>query len=210
MRPIKVLLNCAVSSDGFLGRKGRETKLSNDEDWKQVHLLREAYDVILVGAETLRIDDPSLLVKQEWIGKKPRKHPHRAVLTISGNIPIKARVLDSNAPTTLFSSPKGVKVLQEKGVLNQAEIVTINPDNAVEEILGWMEDKGYHSLFVEGGSKIFSLFLRSGINLRLRVFRSPLILGGTNSVPLAFETIVDLKRIRTYLLGNGTVDIYEK
>ncbi len=210
MRGIEILLNCATSADGFLGKKGEETKLSNEEDWRQVHLLREAFDVILVGAGTIRTDNPSLCVKKKWIGRTPNRHPHRCVLTISGNIPANAKVFDTRAPTTVFSSSEGKKILRKKGIDERAEIIEISPENTVEAIVKWMKSKNYKSLFVEGGSRIFTLFLQSNLRLRFRVFRSPLFLGGANNVPLVSDLFADLRRVRTYLLGNGTVDLYEK
>ena len=210
MKDIEILLNCAISADGFLGRKGEKTKLSNEEDWRQVHLLRETFDVILVGAETIRTDNPSLRVKKKWLGRVPKRHPHRVVLTISGNIPKSSRVLDARSPTTIFSSFDGRKALQNKEIGRHIEIIETDTKEVVGTIMKWMKSKNYRRLFVEGGSRMFMLFLQSGLRVRFRIFRSPLLLGANNGVPLVHNMFAGLRRIRTYLLGDGTVDLYEK
>lgn len=67
-----VLLSAAVSLDGYLD-DASETRLvlSNDEDWARVDGLRAASDAILVGANTVRADDPRLLVRSpELVAKR--------------------------------------------------------------------------------------------------------------------------------------------
>lgn len=60
---MKVIVSTAVSSDGYLDDRSPDRLiLSTPEDWAEVHRLRAACDAILVGAETIRRDNPSLLV----------------------------------------------------------------------------------------------------------------------------------------------------
>ena len=59
---MRVTLSAAVTADGFLDDNSpRRLIISTPEDWAEVYRLRAAHDAILVGAETLRRDDPSLL-----------------------------------------------------------------------------------------------------------------------------------------------------
>ena len=59
---MKVTVSTAVSADGYLDDRSPDRLiLSTPEDWAEVHRLRAACDAILVGAETIRRDNPSLL-----------------------------------------------------------------------------------------------------------------------------------------------------
>src|ERR1700759_1915643 len=58
------LLSCALSIDGYLGSAApRRLELSNDADFDRVDAGRASADAILVGATTVRTDNPRLLVR---------------------------------------------------------------------------------------------------------------------------------------------------
>ena len=59
------LLSCCVSIDGYIGNAASRLLLSNDADFDRVDALRASCDAILVGAATVRIDNPRLLVRSE-------------------------------------------------------------------------------------------------------------------------------------------------
>ena len=59
------LLSCCVSIDGYIGNAASRLLLSNDADFDRVDAVRASCDAILVGAETVRIDNPRLLVRSE-------------------------------------------------------------------------------------------------------------------------------------------------
>ena len=57
------LLSCSVSIDGYIGNALSRLLLSNDADFDRVDEVRAGCDAILVGAATIRQDDPRLLVR---------------------------------------------------------------------------------------------------------------------------------------------------
>src|ERR1700761_5055425 len=60
------LVSCALSLDGYLGSATpRRLELSNDDDFDRVDAVRASCDAILVGAATVRIDNPRLLVRSK-------------------------------------------------------------------------------------------------------------------------------------------------
>ncbi|WP_186449776.1 dihydrofolate reductase family protein, partial [Nocardioides sp. J9] len=68
-----VLLSCSVSLDGYLDSAGEgRLLLSNDADFDRVDEVRAGCDAILVGAATVRNDDPRLLVRSEERRRPPR------------------------------------------------------------------------------------------------------------------------------------------
>src|SRR5439155_23879120 len=59
------LLSCGVSIDGYVGNAASRLLLSNDADFDRVDAVRASCDAILVGAETVRVDNPRLLVRSQ-------------------------------------------------------------------------------------------------------------------------------------------------
>ena len=59
------LLSCCVSIDGYIGNAASRLLLSNEADFDRVDAVRASCDAILVGAETVRVDNPRLLVRSE-------------------------------------------------------------------------------------------------------------------------------------------------
>ena len=59
------LLSCCVSIDGYIGNLASRLFLSNDADFDRVDAVRASCDAILVGAETVRVDNPRLLVRSQ-------------------------------------------------------------------------------------------------------------------------------------------------
>src|SRR3954469_4902755 len=59
------LLSCSVSIDGYIGNGASRLLLSNDADFDRVDAVRASCDAILVGAATVRNDNPRLLVRSE-------------------------------------------------------------------------------------------------------------------------------------------------
>ena len=86
---MKVTVSTAVSADGYLDDRSPDRLiLSTPEDWAEVHRLRAACDAILVGAETIRRDNPSLLVgdevlRRERIDRGLPSNPVKVTLTAS-------------------------------------------------------------------------------------------------------------------------------
>lgn len=63
---MRVTLSAAVTADGYMDDDSpRRLIISTPGDWEEVYRLRAAHDAILAGAETLRRDDPSLLVRDQ-------------------------------------------------------------------------------------------------------------------------------------------------
>jgi 5-amino-6-(5-phosphoribosylamino)uracil reductase len=61
-----VLLSCGMSIDGYVDSPSDERLLlSNDADFDRVDEVRAGCDAILVGAGTVRVDNPRLLIRDE-------------------------------------------------------------------------------------------------------------------------------------------------
>src|SRR5450631_1898187 len=87
-----VLLSCAVSVDGYIDdATGERLLLSNDEDFDRVDEIRASCDAILVGATTIRQDNPRLLVRSPSrraarVSRSESESPVKITLTGRGNL----------------------------------------------------------------------------------------------------------------------------
>ena len=91
------ILSCAVSLDGYLDDASPDRLiLSGPEDLDEVDELRASVDAILVGAGTIRADNPRLLVRSPariaWrVARGMPEHPLRVTMTRSGDLDPAAR-----------------------------------------------------------------------------------------------------------------------
>ena len=91
------LLSCAISLDGYLdSASGERLVLSNDADLDRVDELRAGSDAILVGAATIRTDDPRLLVREpvrraERVRRGLEPTPVKVTVTSAGRLDPSAR-----------------------------------------------------------------------------------------------------------------------
>ena len=75
---MRVTLSAAVTADGYMDDDSpRRLIISTPGDWEEVYRLRAAHDAILAGAETLRRDDPSLLVRDQAARARRAEARHR-------------------------------------------------------------------------------------------------------------------------------------
>jgi diaminohydroxyphosphoribosylaminopyrimidine deaminase/5-amino-6-(5-phosphoribosylamino)uracil reductase len=125
-----------------------------------VHKWRAEEQAILVGAETVRSDNPKLNVR-EWKGK----NPVRIVLSSSGKIGKKFLENETNGTLHVFTDTpdadlKGaVKVKLEKGI------------DASLQVSDYLYQSGVHSLFIEGGAKVLNHFISTGLWDEVRIFK---------------------------------------
>ncbi len=207
---MKVIVNCAMSADGKIAlRTRRQTKISNEEDKKRVHKLRNSADAILVGIETVLSDDPKLTVNEKYV-KNPR-HPVRIVLDSKGRTPRKAKVLDGASPTIIATNDS------TRRVFPNAETVRCGKGEVdLERLKCILEDRGIKTLLVEGGSKVIWSFLDSKIADEVNIFVGSMVIGGEKSPTPAGgpgakdeKNIVALRLRRASAVGNGILLTYE-
>src|SRR2546423_12333343 len=110
------LLSCAVSVDGYLDDANPERLLlSNEADFDRVDAVRAGVDAILVGAATIRADDPRLLVRDPArraarIARGKAPDPVKVTLTASGRLDPSARFFRLGDGPKLVYSPNPERV----------------------------------------------------------------------------------------------------
>ena len=173
----RVLLNCACSLDGKLAAPdGHAMPLSDEMDWRRVHLLRASSDAILVGVGTILADDPSLTIKEDLAPKPPNRELLRVVLDPKGRTPKGAKVVNAAAPSLILTGP-GVK-----GQWPRADHEEVEVDAAgrldLAKVLDVLERRGVETLLVEGGGQVLRSFLQTDFVERWTLYMAPVLVGG--------------------------------
>jgi diaminohydroxyphosphoribosylaminopyrimidine deaminase/5-amino-6-(5-phosphoribosylamino)uracil reductase len=169
-----VILKMAQSLDGKIATKSGESKwITGERARRLVHKLRSEYDAVLVGANTVLLDNPSL--SAHGMGRDPK----RIVLDGQGRVPPEAQVFRPGVERLVFttdvSSPNWRKALEERGV----EVVVSEGERV--DIKGLLEElgkRGIASVLVEGGGETASAFLEAGMVDKILFFIAPIIIGG--------------------------------
>lgn len=169
MRDLHVLLSFAASLDGCLDDAGPERLLlSNAADFDRVDASRAECDAILVGAGTVRADDPRLLVRSaerraERVARGLPPSPLRVVLGGAGGIDPGAAVL----------TVPGAETVVYEGRLDPGEVL--------EDLAG----RGVRRLMVEGGSTVLTRFLEADLADEIQSAYAPFLIGDA-AAPRAF------------------------
>ncbi len=213
MKPY-VILNAAMTLDGKIATKTGSSEISGQEDIIRVHKLRKEMDAIMVGINTVLVDDPRLTVHK--ITGEKSENPVRIVVDSRGRTPLEARILNDEAPTVIALSesadPEKLELLGKK-----AETVVCGKERVDLKI--FMEklfQKGIKTLMLEGGSTLNYSMLRGGLVNEVRVCIAPMIAGGKDAKTLADGEGVDFMRDavklnfkKSYKLGNDFILEYE-
>ena len=148
-----VIAKCGMSLDGRLTRPKTESRwITSTTARKHAHQLRAQVDAILIGAETLRIDNPRLTVR----GRQRVRQPWRVVITSSGKLPKRARIFtDQLAKNTL-----------------------IYRETLLASVLADLGQKNVTSLLIEGGGEILGHALDQRLIDKVQVYVAPLLSGG--------------------------------
>lgn len=178
-----VLLSCAASLDGYIDdATGQRLVLSNDADLDRIDEVRAGCDAILVGAGTIRRDDPRLLVRSaarraDRVARGRAASPARATITGCGDLDPRARVFTTGATVRLIycATPGVVKVRERLGDL--ATVVDAGEPVDLVSVLADLAARGIGRLLVEGGASMHTQFLASGLADELHLVVAPFFVG---------------------------------
>ncbi|MEV5412524.1 dihydrofolate reductase family protein [Thermopolyspora sp. NPDC052614] len=184
MRPY-VLLSCAMSIDGYIDDTSPERLLlSNADDFDRVDQVRAGCDAIMVGAGTVRSDNPRLLVRspdrrRERVERGLPEHPIKVTLTAGGDLdPESAFFTAGDGEKLVYASPPAARRLTP--LLQRATVIdTGGAGDSVD--LGLVLDdlgrRGVRRLMVEGGGGLHTRFLRHRLADELQLVIAPVFVG---------------------------------
>jgi 3,4-dihydroxy 2-butanone 4-phosphate synthase/GTP cyclohydrolase II len=171
-----VVLKFAQSVDGRIAaRPGAAEWVSGEAERRVTHAMRAACDAILVGVNTVLVDDPQLTVRLT-----PGASPRRVILDSTLRTADTARVLDADAATTIITTrradPARRDALRARGIA--VEIVPGTSAGVdLAATFAALRRVGTESVLVEGGAGVITSVLAAGIVDRLVVAVAPLVLG---------------------------------
>jgi len=182
-----VLLSCGMSLDGYLDDATEERLLlSNDQDFDRVDGVRAGCDAILVGAHTVRLDNPRLRVRSEArredrVARGLRASPVKVTVTSRGDLDPSARFFtDFDVDTLVYCSSSALDKAQER-LGNLATII----DGGEPVDLRWMmtdlRTRGVCRLMVEGGGTVHTQFLTAGLADELQLVIAPFFVGDSRA-----------------------------
>lgn len=176
-----VRLSAAMSLDGCIdGCGAAPLVLSSPEDCRAVHALRAEADAVLVGAGTLRRDDPRLTVRFPDLvaGRRAAgrgSQPMKVVVTGGGDLPADGRFYGEEGDR-LILCPAAIAPDLRRRLEGRARVVVPDRMDAAG-LLDALAAEGVRHLLVEGGSRVLTLFLAAGAFHRLRLAVAPFFVG---------------------------------
>ena len=187
------LLSCAVSLDGCLDdTTDRRLVLSNEADLDRVDAVRASCDAILVGAGTVRADDPRLSVRgadrrarRLAEGRSPT--PRKVTLTRHPGLdPRAAMFAGGEGDPLVYCATPAVEATRE-GLGDTATVV----DAGASPQVGWVSDdlgeRGVRRLMVEGGQHVLSQFLEAQVADELQLVVAPVLVGDARAPRLVAD-----------------------
>jgi diaminohydroxyphosphoribosylaminopyrimidine deaminase / 5-amino-6-(5-phosphoribosylamino)uracil reductase len=183
-----VTLKCASTIDGKIATSTGDSKwITNETSRAYVHKLRHENDAILIGAGTLRADNPSLTSRIDGFQSKD---PDRVILDPTLSIDLNAKLLtqESNARTILVASKNASALKRTALEKTDAIVIEIPCENKKFNLTSLLEKLGEMnivSLLVEGGSSVINTFLNAGLINKALFFIAPKIYGGNDGVPIS-------------------------
>lgn len=185
-RPYTVL-SCCMSIDGYLDDASDDRLvLSNDADLDRVDALRASCDAIMVGATTLRRDDPRLRVRDEArtalrtaSGQSPT--PTKVTVTAHGHLDPGARFFKLGDCEKLVYATSAAYPETRRRLGRVATVV----DGGPTVDMGWLSEdlyeRGVRRLMVEGGASVLTQFLAADLVDELQLVVAPLLVGDSRA-----------------------------
>lgn len=173
-----IILKWAQSADGYLDAERKRNlinvpaRISGNPEKILVHKWRADEQSILVGAGTVRADNPKLNIR-EWTGKDPL----RLILSSSGQIEKDSEIFRTNGINIVFTHNADAKFAD-------AAIVKLNGDReSASQITDYLYNEGIQSLLIEGGAIVLNHFISNNLWDEARIFSGKEFLKGGIKAP---------------------------
>ena len=181
-RPYTVL-SCGMSIDGYLGGPTEQRMLlSNEADFDRVDEVRASCDAILVGAVTLRHDDPRLLVRApdrvaRRVARGQSPSPMKVTVTGGGRLDAGSRFFTLGAAEKIVYCASGSAREARRRVGRVATVVDGGEPVAMSTVSRDLHDRGVRRLLVEGGGIVHTQFLTQDLADELHLVVAPFFVG---------------------------------
>ena len=178
-----VTITYAQSLDGSItAASGARTAISGVESALVAHRLRASHDAIMVGSNTVAVDDPLLTVRGV-----EGSHPRPIIVDSLLRTPVEARVLTASGHRPILATTPDASVHREAELHAAGADVVRLPRDAhgrvdLEALLAWLVALGIRSLMVEGGARLLTSFLSRHLSDQALITIAPCFLGGVTAL----------------------------
>ena len=180
------LLSCSMSIDGYIGNGASRLLLSNEADFDRVDAVRASCDAILVGAATVRIDNPRLLVRsqarrEERAARGLPASPMKVTVTRRAELDARAAFFTvGDAERIVYCA--SARVDDARDLLEPVATV-VDAGDAVEmrAVSTDLAERGVERLMVEGGATVHTQFLTEDLVDELQLTVAPVFVGDSEA-----------------------------
>ncbi|WP_099351753.1 bifunctional diaminohydroxyphosphoribosylaminopyrimidine deaminase/5-amino-6-(5-phosphoribosylamino)uracil reductase RibD [Fredinandcohnia onubensis] len=174
-----VTLKSATTLDGKIATVTGESKWITGEAARQdVHLYRSIHDAILVGVNTVLMDNPSLTTR---LPNGTGKNPIRVILDSKLRTPMDSQIVNDGKAETwiIVSNQVNQEKMNEFSGKKGVRIIQLQEDNlSISTMLTRLGEEGISSIFVEGGAEVNGSFLKEKAINQVIVYLAPKLFGG--------------------------------
>ncbi|MEX0994596.1 MAG: bifunctional diaminohydroxyphosphoribosylaminopyrimidine deaminase/5-amino-6-(5-phosphoribosylamino)uracil reductase RibD [Balneolaceae bacterium] len=181
-----VTLKIAQTADGYIAAPNGDSRwITGHESRTRVHRWRGRYDAVLVGRNTVQLDNPSLTVRHAR-----GRQPHRIVIDgpfelsrdlnlFSDQYEEKTLIITHNRDRAATEADPMLKVLQPNYFRGKVLLVPEKDGHSdLRAALKALGKEGITSVLVEGGQSLSTAMMKAGVVDKLELFIAPKILGG--------------------------------
>ncbi|WP_288252143.1 RibD family protein [uncultured Hydrogenophaga sp.] len=217
MKP-QVIAYCEVSADGKSTHRRHASskpmmKFEDEAIRRYRHGLRARCDAILVGANTAKLDNPLLTVR-DAMGPDPL----RVVPSSRGDLPLDLNLLTDGGRTLIAVSEAAPDSHRSALRATGAEVLVAGTDRVdLPALLTQLGQRGVLSLMVEGGATILASLFRAGMVDRLIVQHLPVVFGGDDTPAMVggpplqnVDDAIPLSLVEVQRVGHHAVIVYER
>ena len=208
----EITLKLAISINGYIDDDSNDRLiLSSIEDLEAVDVLRAKSDAILVGANTIRCDDPSLRVKNNKLieqrladGKKAQ--PIRICLSSSNDLPVQAKFFDNVSEEKIIIAKTAISV----GSVANTQLLAMNAGDPLSVVLSQLKKQGVKNLLVEGGSATFNTFFTANLFDKIRIAIAPVFVSNGTRLNVDINSMNKMTLTKREQFADTTVLWLEK
>ncbi|MFE5899893.1 RibD family protein [Streptomyces sp. NPDC056488] len=177
-----VILSAAMSVDGYLDDASpARLLLSNAEDFDRVDQARAESDAILIGATTIRRDNPRLLVNSEErraqrVAEGKPAYPLKVTVTRTGDLSADLNFWHHGGEKLVFTVDDAVEKVRTT-LDSLADVVSVGPELDWGLVLDELGRRGVGRLMVEGGGTIHTQLMAADLADEVHLAIAPLLVG---------------------------------
>jgi 5-amino-6-(5-phosphoribosylamino)uracil reductase len=182
-----IQLSCGISIDGYLDNvSSQRLLLSNDADLERVDSVRAASDAILVGARTVRQDNPRLMVRsRRWREDRTARglpaSPAKVTVTAGARLDPGARFFATGDSDKIVYCARPAYDEARRRLGDVATVVDGGPKVRMRSLVEDLHERGTRRLMVEGGGSIHTQFLTAGLADELHLVVAPFFVGDSRA-----------------------------